>query len=614
MTDLDVDHLRSWIGRQETLHDQVTRFPIAALAATLDRDDPAPLAGDPLPPLWHWLYFLPTARQSLLGPDGHPARGGFLPPVPLPRRMWAGGRFTFHQPLRVDEAITRVSTVRDVTVKHGRNGALCFVMVRHEISGEGGLALVEEHDIVYRDMPLPGETPAAPKPARTDGIWRRDDPPERSVAVSLLGVDVQQPPDSLRQAIRYGNRGLSRAGRSRPADRHVADRSVAAKYRPGSRHVQVPRGQPAVRYRRVFGAWRAGSRRRGCAVGKQCDGTTGNGGGGDASRLTEHRSARCRRGQRHGGPYRLATASAPTRSLGNDTLQYGRSTPWQPNADPGVRRAPSDAATNRADCRQSRGASMRQIATKVLIAGGGPVGLTVAMDLAWRGIPVVVLESRAPGEPPSVKCNHVSARTMEIFRRLGVVQAVRNAGLPADYPNDVAFRTTTTGIELSRIPIPCRADRYTATGGPDTWWPTPEPPHRINQIYLEPVLFAHAQSMPGVRILNRTQVIGFEQHDGGVVATAAELDGGEDLRITADYMIGADGAHSMVRRRIGATLTGDAVLEQRQSSYIRAPELLRATPTKPAWANTSLNPRRSANMFAIDGRETWLIHNYMRSG
>jgi 3-methylfumaryl-CoA hydratase len=174
MTGLDVDHLRSWIGKQETLHDQVTRFPIAALSATLDRDDPAPAAGDPLPPLWHWLYFLPTARQSILGPDGHPARGGFLPPVPLPRRMWAGGRFTFHQPLRVDEAITRVSTVQDVTVKHGRNGALCFVLVRHEVAGANGLALVEEHDIVYRDAPQPGEAPAVPRPVRTDDVWQRD--------------------------------------------------------------------------------------------------------------------------------------------------------------------------------------------------------------------------------------------------------------------------------------------------------------------------------------------------------------------------------------------------------------------------------------------------------
>jgi 3-methylfumaryl-CoA hydratase len=174
MTELDVDHLRSWIGKQESAQDQVTRFPIAALSATLDRDDPAPRAGDPLPPLWHWLYFLPTARQSILGPDGHPARGGFLPPVTLPRRMWAGGRFIFHQPLRVDETITRTSTIQDVTVKHGRNGALCFVLVRHEVSGENGLALVEEHDIVYRDVPQPGEAPATPRPVRTDDVWRRE--------------------------------------------------------------------------------------------------------------------------------------------------------------------------------------------------------------------------------------------------------------------------------------------------------------------------------------------------------------------------------------------------------------------------------------------------------
>ncbi len=174
MTTLEVDHLRSWIGRQETLADAVTRFPVAALSATLDRDDPPPRGGDPLPPLWHWLYFLPVVRQSLLGQDGHPARGGFLPPVPLPRRMWAGGRFTFHQPLRVDERISRTSVVRDVTVKQGRNGPLCFVLVRHEISGEDGLALDEEHDIVYRDMPKPDEPPASPRPAPPDDDWRCD--------------------------------------------------------------------------------------------------------------------------------------------------------------------------------------------------------------------------------------------------------------------------------------------------------------------------------------------------------------------------------------------------------------------------------------------------------
>ena len=112
----------------------------------------------------------------------------------------------------------------------------------------------------------------------------------------------------------------------------------------------------------------------------------------------------------------------------------------------------------------------------VLVVGGGPVGLTLAMDLALRGVTVTVVEMRGFAEPPSVKCNHVSARSMEVFRRLGVAQALRNAGLPADYPNDVVFRTSMRGTELARIPIPCRRDRYSATGGPDTWWPTSEPP------------------------------------------------------------------------------------------------------------------------------------------
>jgi 2-polyprenyl-6-methoxyphenol hydroxylase-like FAD-dependent oxidoreductase len=98
--------------------------------------------------------------------------------------------------------------------------------------------------------------------------------------------------------------------------------------------------------------------------------------------------------------------------------------------------------------------------TSVLIVGGGPVGLTLAMDLSWRGVDVIVAELRYPGEPPSVKCNHVSARSMEVFRRLGVAQKLRHAGLPGDYPNDIVYRTTSTGIELSRIHIPSREDRY----------------------------------------------------------------------------------------------------------------------------------------------------------
>ena len=126
--------MREWIGKSETRSDRVTLTPIAALSATLDRDDPFPREGDPLPPLWHWLYFLPIHRQSELGPDGHAKRGGFLPPVPLPHRMFASGRLRFHRALRAGETIHRLSRIADVIQKSGRNGPLVFVIVRHEIT------------------------------------------------------------------------------------------------------------------------------------------------------------------------------------------------------------------------------------------------------------------------------------------------------------------------------------------------------------------------------------------------------------------------------------------------------------------------------------------------
>jgi len=173
--DMDIDRLRSWIGREEVAKDVITPVPVAALAATLDRDDPKPRLGDELPPLWHWLYFQPIVRQSELGPDGHPKRGGFLPPVPLPRRMWAGARFEFHRPLRVGESIVRKSTIADVSAKEGRTGPLIFVLVRHDIAGPAGFALVEEHDIVYRAAPDPADATEPSRPAAPVGaVWRRD--------------------------------------------------------------------------------------------------------------------------------------------------------------------------------------------------------------------------------------------------------------------------------------------------------------------------------------------------------------------------------------------------------------------------------------------------------
>ena len=254
---------------------------------------------------------------------------------------------------------------------------------------------------------------------------------------------------------------------------------------------------------------------------------------------------------------------------------------------------------------------LERIDTEVLVVGAGPVGVTLALDLASRGVDVTAAEIRHRGEPPSVKCNHISARSMEIFRRLGVVEKIRNAGLPPDYPSDISYRTTTTGIELSRIPIPSRESRYTATGRPDTWWPTPEPPHRCNQIFFEPILIEAAYAAPRIRVLNRTRADDFEQNAHGVTAHLTDLKSGEAFSVRTRYLVGCDGGRSTVRRAIGAQFVGDAVVQRVQSTYIRAPALLGLLKAPPAWGMFSLNPRRSGNAYAIDGRETWLIHNYL---
>ncbi len=171
-----LDALKSWIGRSDTQHDTLQPTPPAALNATLDHAALEWPAGTALPPLWHWLYFLPVHRQSEIGTDGHPKRGGFLPPVPLPRRMWAGSQFEFHAPLCVGDAVTRTSTIHGVETKQGRSGALVFVKVRHELrrSGESAAALTEFHDIVYREAQREGDKPSAPTAAAQDGAWRRE--------------------------------------------------------------------------------------------------------------------------------------------------------------------------------------------------------------------------------------------------------------------------------------------------------------------------------------------------------------------------------------------------------------------------------------------------------
>lgn len=168
-------NLKAWIGTSEVVTDTLTATPYAALSATLDRPAERPQPGTALPPLWHWLYFLPLYRQSEVGADGHAKRGAFLPPVALPRRMWAGSQFSFHAPLHIGDEVTRTSTIDNVTEKEGRTGKLVFVKVKHEIrrGGEDQVALTEFHDIVYRDAVQPGAVEPAPTAAPAEAQWER---------------------------------------------------------------------------------------------------------------------------------------------------------------------------------------------------------------------------------------------------------------------------------------------------------------------------------------------------------------------------------------------------------------------------------------------------------
>jgi 3-methylfumaryl-CoA hydratase len=158
---LDLDHLRQWIGRTTEVSDIVTAQLTKGLRATLFQEIGEPQPGDAAPFTTHWCLGQPVYPMSELGPDGHPSRGGFLPPVPLPRRMWAGGELEFIDALRVGDVATRTSRIADVTMKTGSTGVLCFVSVQHEVTTSRGLAIRERQDIVYRDVSGPAPAAAA---------------------------------------------------------------------------------------------------------------------------------------------------------------------------------------------------------------------------------------------------------------------------------------------------------------------------------------------------------------------------------------------------------------------------------------------------------------------
>ena len=171
---LNETYLREWIGNTESVEETISAEPLHRMRATLDMEPKNIEAGEAVPPLWHWAYFLTPVRASELGRDGHPALGNFMPPVSLPRRMWAGGQFKFVNPIRVGERVKRQSTVRDVKLKQGRSGKLCFVEVEHAVLVDDELRFSEVHNVVYRGAKQPGEEQLQAPEAPGDAEWSKE--------------------------------------------------------------------------------------------------------------------------------------------------------------------------------------------------------------------------------------------------------------------------------------------------------------------------------------------------------------------------------------------------------------------------------------------------------
>ncbi len=173
---MNSDEFDAWIGRTRTTHDEITAFPLNALAATLDREDPGAVAGTPVPPLWHWLYFLAIYRPGQMRRDGHVQGGDFMPPLPLPRRVWAGSKFTWNadNPLRVGDRATRTSRIDSITRKQGRSGELAFVKLVHEFHNANGLSFSNEHLSAFRGEPKGDEAKPGPVMADEASEWHRE--------------------------------------------------------------------------------------------------------------------------------------------------------------------------------------------------------------------------------------------------------------------------------------------------------------------------------------------------------------------------------------------------------------------------------------------------------
>lgn len=245
------------------------------------------------------------------------------------------------------------------------------------------------------------------------------------------------------------------------------------------------------------------------------------------------------------------------------------------------------------------------------MVGAGPVGLTLAMDLAWRGVPVVVLEQRGEEDPAAPKCNTTSARTMEILRRLGCSEDYRRCGLPPDYPNDVVYATCFSGgHELARLNLPASGERWGADRFAfDGEWPSAERPHRASQMYLERVLRSHAARFDLIDLRFDHELLDVVQREDLVELTVGTGDAGAIETFAAPFVVGCDGSHSTVRHKMGVRMVGAAPTSANVwAIFLKCPELVARGPQPRAWMSWIIGSKARGMICAINGTDTWLVH------
>jgi 2-polyprenyl-6-methoxyphenol hydroxylase-like FAD-dependent oxidoreductase len=249
----------------------------------------------------------------------------------------------------------------------------------------------------------------------------------------------------------------------------------------------------------------------------------------------------------------------------------------------------------------------------VLIAGGGPVGTTLALELAHRGIASLVVEERL-AMPPNPKCNTTNARSMEHFRRLGCADAIRRVGLPLDYPTDVVYATRWLGSELTRYRL--RSSGEVLAGGDggdaiDAYWPTPEPQHRVSQLAMEPVLRAHVRNYRHCDYREGWRFLTYESGAEGVDCVIEHCASGEQQRVRAKYLVSCEGGHSLIRRAMGIRMEGRECITKFCTTYFRSAQLTAQWPHARAWMHRLYNADGESHLIAIDGRELWLHHSIL---